>query len=154
VQDEERRRIARELHDTVGQYLAGLRMNLSQLKKVDASKFRKILDECGQVLDQCINETRTLSYLLHPPLLDELGLASIATSYVQEFGRRSGIEVDILFDLPYRLRRRHRNTPVPCATRIADQHSSPCRKQESHNSGGLRGRNSLPRNKALRPRNP
>jgi PAS domain S-box-containing protein len=101
VQDEERRRIARELHDTIGQYLAALGMSLSQL---NASNLPEMLSECRQLLDHCASETRTLSYLLHPPFLDELGFASIATNYVQEFARRSGIEADILLDLPYRLR--------------------------------------------------
>jgi PAS domain S-box-containing protein len=101
VQDDERRRIARELHDTIGQYLAALGMSLSQL---NASNLPEMLSECRQLLDQCASETRTLSYLLHPPFLDELGFASIATNYVQEFARRSGIEADILLDLPYRLR--------------------------------------------------
>jgi PAS domain S-box-containing protein len=103
VQDDERRRIARELHDTIGQYLAALGMSLSQLENGNATKFPEMLSECRRILDQCANETRTLSYLLHPPLLDELGFAAIGTSYVQEFARRSGIEVDILLDLPCRL---------------------------------------------------
>jgi PAS domain S-box-containing protein len=103
VQDDEHRRIARELHDTIGQYLAALGMSLAKLKHGNASNFPEILTECRQLLDQCTNETRTLAHLLHPPLLDELGFASIATNYVQEFARRSGIEAEILLDLPYRL---------------------------------------------------
>jgi two-component system, NarL family, sensor kinase len=59
--------------------------------------------ECRQLLDRCTDETRTLSYLLHPPLLDELGFASAATTYAEEFARRSGIEVDISLDLQARL---------------------------------------------------
>jgi PAS domain S-box-containing protein len=103
VQDEERRRIARELHDSIGQYLAALGMNLSQFEKGNTSKFPEMLIECRQLLNQCISETRTLSYLLHPPLLDELGFASAATSYVEEFARRSKIKTEILMDLPNRL---------------------------------------------------
>lgn len=103
VQDEERRRIARELHDSIGQYLAALAMSLSQLEKGNPSKFPEMLTECRQLLDRCTKETRTLSYLLHPPLLDESGLASAATNYVEEFSRRSKIETEISFDLPYRL---------------------------------------------------
>ena len=125
MQDEERRRIARELHDSVGQYLAALGMSLSQLENGNASKSPEMFTECRQLLDRCIEETRTLSYLLHPPLLDEAGFASAATNYVEEFARRSKIETDILLDLPYRLPAGHRNTLVPCATRIADEHSSP-----------------------------
>jgi len=78
-------------------------MSLTQLETATGSKALEILSECRQLLDQCTNETRTLSHLLHPPLLDEVGFASAATSYVQEFARRSGIEIDISVDLPNRL---------------------------------------------------
>jgi PAS domain S-box-containing protein len=103
VQDEERRRIARELHDSIGQYLAALGMGLAQLENGDASKSAETLIECRQLLDRCMSETRTLSYLLHPPLLDEAGFSSAATNYVEEFSRRSKIETEISFDLPDRL---------------------------------------------------
>jgi two-component system NarL family sensor kinase len=103
VQDEERRRIARELHDSIGQYLSALGMILAQLENARASRTPEMFTECRQLLDQCMNETRTLSYLLHPPLLDEAGFASAATNYAEEFARRSKIEADILVDLPYRL---------------------------------------------------
>jgi PAS domain S-box-containing protein len=103
AQDAERRRIARELHDSIGQYLAVLGMGLTQLEKENGSKTPGILNEFRQLLDQCVNETRTLSHLLHPPLLDEIGFAPVAKSYVEEFARRSGIEIDISLDLPYRL---------------------------------------------------
>jgi Signal transduction histidine kinase len=75
-------------------------MGLAQLEKANSSK---TLAECRQLLDRCMTETRTLSHLLHPPLLDEIGFASVATSYVEEFARRSGIEIDISLDLPRRL---------------------------------------------------
>ena len=103
AQDEQSRRIARELHDSIGQYLGALGMSLTQLGMATGSKAREILSECRQLLDQCMNETRTLSHLLHPPLLDEVGFASAATNFVQEFARRSGIEIDISVDLPNRL---------------------------------------------------
>jgi PAS domain S-box-containing protein len=103
AQDAERRRIARELHDSVGQYLAVLGMSLTQLEKENGSNPPENLIEFRQVLDQCVNEIRTLSHLLHPPLLDEVGFASAAANYVEEFARRSGIETDISLDLPYRL---------------------------------------------------
>jgi PAS domain S-box-containing protein len=103
AQDEERRRIARELHDSIGQYLAALGMGLTQLERANGSKTSETFAECRQLLDRCVNETRTLSHLLHPPLLDEVGFALAATNYVQEFARRSGIETDISLDLPYRL---------------------------------------------------
>jgi PAS domain S-box-containing protein len=103
AQDEQSRRIARELHDSIGQYLAALRMSLSQLEKAKGADASETFTEFHQLLDRCVNETRTLSYLLHPPLLDEIGFASAATSYVEEFARRSGIEIDISLDLPNRL---------------------------------------------------
>jgi PAS domain S-box-containing protein len=103
AQDVERRRIARELHDSIGQYLGALGMSLTRLEMATGSEFPETLSECRQLLDGCVNETRTLSHLLHPPLLDEVGFASAATNYVQEFARRSGIEIDISVDLPSRL---------------------------------------------------
>ncbi len=103
AQDEQSRRIARELHDSIGQYLGALGMSLTQLEMATGSKALEILSECRQLLDQCTNETRTLSHLLHPPLIDEVGFAFAATNYVQEFARRSGIEIDISVDLPNRL---------------------------------------------------
>jgi signal transduction histidine kinase len=103
VQDEERRRIARELHDSIGQYLAALGMGLTQLENGNGSKSPEALVECRELLDRCMSETRTLSYLLHPPLLDEAGFASAATNYVEEFSRRSKIEIEISLDLPDRL---------------------------------------------------
>jgi signal transduction histidine kinase len=103
VQDEERRRIARELHDSIGQYLAALGMGLAKLETANGSKAREALADCRELLDRSINEIRTLSLLLHPPLLDQVGFACAAADYVQEFARRSGIETNLSVDLPYRL---------------------------------------------------
>src|ERR1700682_739555 len=103
VQDQQSRRIARELHDSIGQYLAALGMNLAQFEKAKGPKTAETLAECRQLLSRCVTETRTLSHLLHPPLLEEAGFASAARDYVEEFARRSGIETDISLDLPYRL---------------------------------------------------
>src|SRR6185369_6420270 len=80
-----------------------LGMSLTKLEGRNGSMTLETLTECRQLLNQCINETRTLSHLLHPPLLDEIGFASAATSYVEEFARRSGIKTEISVDLPYRL---------------------------------------------------
>jgi PAS domain S-box-containing protein len=106
AQDSERRRIARELHDTLGQRLAALAMNLSWLGSSPVSadpKARTILNESRDLVDQSVQETRTLSYLLHPPLLEELGLSSTVTWYVQGFIERSGIQVEL--DIPENLGR-------------------------------------------------
>jgi PAS domain S-box-containing protein len=92
LQDEERRRIARELHDSLGQYLAALKMNLDGLALSNGEE-SKVASDCSNLVARCLAETRTISHLLHPPLLDELGLTSAARMYVDEFARRSGIAV-------------------------------------------------------------
>jgi signal transduction histidine kinase len=96
-QDEERRRIARELHDSVGQTLAALSMNLS---KVEAdiqrlSETAKTVADSSMLVQEMNKEVRTMSYLLHPPMLDEAGLASALRWYVDGFTQRSGIEVEL-----------------------------------------------------------
>lgn len=98
VQDEERRRIARELHDSIGQYLVALKMNFARLKVRAATNEMQILADSERLLDQCLSETRTISHLLHPPLLDESGLRSAADWYVEGFSRRSGIQVHLEMD--------------------------------------------------------
>jgi PAS domain S-box-containing protein len=96
LQDEERRKIARELHDSVGQYLAMLKITIDRgERKGIAASTRQLLNQCSQIVDQCISETRTVSYLLHPPLLDENGLLSAVRWYVEGFAARSGIEVQM-----------------------------------------------------------
>jgi signal transduction histidine kinase len=96
LQDEERRKFSRELHDSLGQYLAGVKMNLDMFSNSQPSN--RLLTEAIYLLDQAISETRTISHLLHPPLLDEAGFASAAKWYVEGFAQRSGIEVKA--DLP------------------------------------------------------
>jgi signal transduction histidine kinase len=99
LQDLERRRIARELHDSVGQYLAGLKINLNQLEtsRIDAST---LLRETVVLTDCAIQEVRTISHLLHPPLLEELGFLSAARWYLDEYGKRSQIKVSLDIDEP------------------------------------------------------
>ena len=105
-QDDERRRIARELHDSVGQYLAALGMSLEatrrSMKKI-APKTAEKLDEATEIVGKCSSEIRTLSHLLHPPLLEELGLASAIEWYVEGFASRSQMEVKL--EIPPKLRR-------------------------------------------------
>ena len=94
VQDEERRRIARELHDSLGQDLTAAKIcidMLSQEKNLDSPHLR----DARSLVDRCISDTRTLSHLLHPPLLDEAGFASAAKWYVEGFGQRSGIRTQL-----------------------------------------------------------
>jgi signal transduction histidine kinase len=102
LQDTERRRIARELHDSVGQELVALKIHLEALKKPKGNRLN-IVAECQNAVDACLTEIRTLSHLLHPPLLDEAGLASAVTWYVEGFSARSGIQVTL--ELPESLTR-------------------------------------------------
>ncbi len=93
LQDEERRKFARELHDSVGQHLAAMKMAISMLEvKLPGDH---LLRDCLKLLDDSIAETRTISHLLHPPLLDEAGLNSAARWFVEGFAKRSGIDVNL-----------------------------------------------------------
>jgi signal transduction histidine kinase len=98
VQDAERRRIARELHDGVGQYLAAIKMSneiaLQEARQSDAAALGALQDSLN-LLDHCTAEVRTMSHLLHPPLLEEMGLATAVPWYVKGFTERSGIVVDL-----------------------------------------------------------
>jgi PAS domain S-box-containing protein len=101
LQDEERRRIARDLHDTTGQKIAVLSMTLDRLAKlVDTRKVdvKDALTESREVVGKIGEEIRTLSYLLHPPLLDECGLASAVLWYAEGFKKRSGIHLNVSID--------------------------------------------------------
>jgi signal transduction histidine kinase len=98
LQDEERRRIARDLHDSTGQDLVALATTLSQLHASIPSssrKLRKFASQCQALADQCVREVRTLSYLLHPPMLDEAGLEDAIRHYAGGFMERAGIEVEL-----------------------------------------------------------
>ena len=105
MQDDERRRLGRELHDSAGQILAALRINLGLIAQSanHNSHLTSALDETASLADQAIAEIRTLSYLLHPPMLDETGLASAIEWYVPGFSERSKVSVNL--DIDPRLRR-------------------------------------------------
>jgi signal transduction histidine kinase len=98
VQDEERRRIAREMHDSVGQLVAAISMNLGAVRKqsdkLDA-KGAKAVAETIVLVEEIDRQIRTISHLLHPPLLDEAGLGSALRWYVDGFSERSKISVDL-----------------------------------------------------------
>lgn len=97
-QDEERRRIARDLHDSTGQDLVALTMMLGELRgsiPSDKRKLRRLVSDCKALVDLCIRDVRTLSYLLHPPSLDAVGLGGAIRDYVGGFSKRSGIQVDL-----------------------------------------------------------
>ncbi len=98
LQDEERKRIARELHDTTGQNLVALATMLDGLRGTIPSverKSRNLLSNCEALTNQCIREIRTLSYLLYPPMLDQAGLEDAIRDYVDGFIKRSGIQVEL-----------------------------------------------------------
>ena len=100
LQDEERRRIARDLHDSTGQKLVALSLDLTVLNAFAPDlppKATAAVNECLVLAEQISSEIRTLSYLLHPPLLDEVGLASAVQWYIDGFTRRSNIRVNLDF---------------------------------------------------------
>ncbi len=109
LQDDERRRIARGLHDSLGQFLTALKMNLDLLPTADGSRAR-LVTECSGIVDQCLTETRTISHLLHPPLLDEAGIGSAVRWFVDGFAQRSGIKVTL--DLSPELGRLHKDVEI------------------------------------------
>ncbi len=95
TQDEERRRIGRDLHDSLGQYLAVLKINLDSVQlslPPGKHKAQSQLRQCIRLAEDAIKEVRTISYLLYPPMLEELGLKSAIPWYVEGFARRSGIK--------------------------------------------------------------
>ena len=110
LQDDERRHIARELHDSAGQTLAVLGMNLAHISQLAASgspKIQTVAQGTQELVDQLTQEIRTTSYLLHPPLLDENGLADALGLYLRGLAERSGL--DIQFDIPENFGRLHRD---------------------------------------------
>jgi two-component system NarL family sensor kinase len=97
VQDEERRKLSRDLHDSTGQTLAALKIAVSFLQlsiKDDPSKMALVTD-VADLADQAIEELRTMAYLLHPPLLDEVGFACAAEWYIEGFAKRSGVNLSM-----------------------------------------------------------
>ena len=97
VQDEERRKLSRDLHDSTGQTLAALKISISFLQE----HFKKetsataLFSDATHLVDQAIEEIRTMSYLLHPPLLDEVGFACAAEWYVEGFAKRTGVNINL-----------------------------------------------------------
>jgi len=91
TQDEERRRIGRDLHDSLGQVLTAMKISLASLRDKTLGSQAEIA-KCRQFADDCIREVRTISYLLYPPMLEELGLKSAIPWYLDGFATRSGIK--------------------------------------------------------------
>src|ERR1700686_856668 len=105
IQDEERRRVARDLHDTVGQTLTALKISLSTVENALARypETADFLADLNGLADQALQEIRTTSYLLHPPLLDEAGFAAAARWYVDGFNKRSATQVRLQLSKSIRL---------------------------------------------------
>jgi PAS domain S-box-containing protein len=95
LQDEERRRIGNALHDTTAQNMAAVAMNLASLASDLRGRQARILRDALQMTEHCMRDIRTLSYLLHPPLLDDVGLVSAMREYVEGFARRSGMQIEL-----------------------------------------------------------
>jgi signal transduction histidine kinase len=100
VQDEERRRIARELHDGLGQWLAAAQINLDMALIHNGSKPSPILQETRKIIDHAVSSIRTMSYLLHPPLLDEAGFEAAAHWFIDGFAKRSAMTIKTNFSHP------------------------------------------------------
>ena len=101
LRDEERRKLGRDLHDSAGQLLSMGKLNLTLAQEHLGTinpRAAAYLEECSKLIDQALSEVRTISYLLHPPLLEELGLAGVLPWYVTGFSERSRIKVSL--DLP------------------------------------------------------
>jgi signal transduction histidine kinase len=104
LQDDERRKFSRELHDSIGQHLAAAKMVLAPMAAEDPNDRRR--SDALNLIDQSIKEARTISHLLHPPGLDEAGFSSAATWYAEGFSNRSGLNLKIqIAELPHRLPR-------------------------------------------------
>jgi signal transduction histidine kinase len=95
AQDEERRRIARDLHDSTGQNLIAATLLLGRIEDALPVSAKPIVGQVEEALQQSIREVRTVSYLLHPPLLDEMGLGPALRGYVDGYMERSGLAVDL-----------------------------------------------------------
>jgi PAS domain S-box-containing protein len=101
TQDEERRRIGRELHDSLGQYLAILKMNMESLQSFLGGNHDGVSEQvtrCVRLLEDSIREMRTISYLLYPPMLEEVGLKSAIPWYLEGFSKRSKIQTTFELD--------------------------------------------------------
>jgi signal transduction histidine kinase len=141
IQDETRRRIARELHETIAQSLAGLRMNLGMLKAdAGVERERRAVAESITIVDQTLREVRTMSYLLHPPMIDQAGLPTALRWYIEGFQDRSGIVTAL--DVPDDLGRLSRDLETS-AFRIIQE----CLTNVQRHSGSTTARVSLQRSR-------
>lgn len=100
LQDQERRRLSRELHDSTAQKLAALGIRFGMLEEAirDGASLRDVAADCRRMVEECSQEVRSVARLLHPPLLDELGLEVALDTYVTDFARRCGLKVTLEVD--------------------------------------------------------
>lgn len=112
LQDDEHRSISRELHDSVGQHLAFIQISIGRLRQGESpGNQTELLAQLSESVDVCLKETRTISHLLHPPLLDEVGFPAAAKWFVEQFAERSGIKVNL--DLANDSKRLLRSVELP-----------------------------------------
>jgi signal transduction histidine kinase len=141
--DEERRRLARELHDSVGQTLAALSMNLTTVR-TDIERLTNTantLTDSEGLVQEITKEVRTISHLLHPPLLDEAGLASALQWFVDGFSQRSKIIVDLILPNDFGRLSRELETAIfrvvqECLTNIHRHSGSPSAHVRLRRHGG------------------
>jgi two-component system NarL family sensor kinase len=100
VQDEERRRIAAELHDGLGQWLAAAQINVDMVLLRSGAKPSPMLEETRKLIDHAVTSIRTMSYLLHPPLLDEAGFEAAAHWFIEGFSKRTAMTIRTNFCHP------------------------------------------------------
>jgi signal transduction histidine kinase len=143
LQDDERRRLARELHDSVGQTLAALGMNLAAVGN-DIERLTKTVNtvnDSAALVRELSQEVRTISHLLHPPLLDEAGLASALRWSIDGFAQRSNIKVDLEFPADFGRLDRESETAIfrtvqECLTNIHRHSESPTARIRITSSDG------------------
>lgn len=161
TQEMERRRIGRDLHDSVGQYLVGLKMKLDALKSTSVRSEEdqnSQLVECAQLAEETIKEVRTISYLLYPPMLEELGLKSAIPWYVEGFTKRSGIrttfEVSREFDrLPDEVELALFRVLQECLTNVLRHSDSPTARVQLRIEDGAVVLKTIDEGKGIHPKN-
>jgi len=138
LQDEERRRLGRELHDSLAQSVMAVNLDLAQVARSSkplGKQARHALSEARGVLREMSREIRTLSYLLHPPVLDELGLASAVKEYAHGFSERSGIALEI--DIPRGFPRMPQEAEI-AFFRIVQESLANIQRHSGSPTGGIR----------------
>lgn len=120
AQEDERRRIARELHDQIGQVLTAVKMNLHTVQASNSSEISSHINDNIEAIDEALRLVRDLSVELRPPVLDDLGLVTALRWYVDRYTRRTGLNVEVLIDLPDDTERFSRDLETACF-RIAQE---------------------------------